>query len=630
MITQPAGTYDNPYYHDNVYGHALELLRRHRSNAQQNGIHLDIGCGYARISKPLIETFAVEYVGIDHDDAAIFSARERGLEIHKVWLNGEDATYEKLQQIVGDRRVAAITMLDTLEHLTDGDAVLQAIRRLAIEHTAFVVISVPNVTHADIGLKLAFGGWNYTDTGLLDHTHVRLFSSQMLGKVMRSAGLHMIEAHDVRKRVSDQHFPEDHPALARGTTLHSFLNGLRHNTEDADDVYQFVRLYVPGPCSGETSYVTNREQNRPFLSIITRTQGKRVHTLSEVFTCLAGQTDIDFEILVVGHHLTLERQKSVERIIEDNPEWLREKSRLLRVDSGDRSRPLNVGFEAAQGHYIAILDDDDIPKANWVETFRELALAKPGRLLRVVATRQTVTNVLVGGSLGLRAEGSMEMRYPPSFDLIQHLRENQTPPIAVAFPRGVFHDLNIRFDETLTTTEDWDYILRVAGLVGTVSSEKVTCIYRWWSKEENSRTAHSNEQWRNNHQRIFQKMDSSLVLFPEGTTARIRQLLDECDQLKAVIAQHRIKNGGLTGVYPLQQESQEDMLRQVDAILNSTSWKITGPIRFVGNMLGRPKVDYDALWRMSPHDVAVFYEDLLRSRSWRLSAPLRRLRKRFT
>ena len=37
---------------------------------------------------------------------------------------------------------------------------------------------------------------------------------------------------------------------------------------------------------------------RPFLSIITRTQGRRPHTLTEVLVCLTAQTDTDFELLL--------------------------------------------------------------------------------------------------------------------------------------------------------------------------------------------------------------------------------------------------------------------------------------------------------------------------------------------
>lgn len=628
MTIQPTASYNNPYHDDNVYGHVIKLLGQNLERDDLDGVHLDIGCGYAAIAEPITKQFGLVYIGVDADATALQAVAARGFEVHEVKLSDEDATFAGLKAVIGDRRLRSITMLDTLEHLVDGDAVLRALRRLALDHTAYVVLSVPNVTHADVGLKLAFGEWSYTDVGLLDHTHLRLFSSQMLQGVLRSAGLHAIGSEDVHQQLSDQHFPIDHPALARGTTLHQFLASLRKGIDDADDIYQFVRICVPGPRSSEPTFVGLRELDRPFLSIVTRTQGLRLHTLREVFTALAGQIDTDFEVLVMGHRLTDKTQASVERILDDNPSWLRGKVRLIKVERGNRTHPINVGFEAAAGRYIALLDDDDLPMANWVESFRRLAAEQPGRLLRTIAVRQTVRNVRIASLPGLRAEGGLETRYPPSFDFLEHLRVNLSPPVCVAFPRGVFHDLKIRFDETLTTTEDWDYIMRVAAIVGVASSETITCIYRWWQSDESSRTVHLPDEWLQNHNRIFQKLDTSLVLLPEGTTRRIRFLLDEHDRMEAALH----KSGA--SLDPVSRRSiqptgglapQLEHLRLIHAVLFSTSWRVTSPLRLLARVLGKPSLNPDALWHLTPHEAEVLLLKLRASTSWRLTAPLRRL-----
>ena len=46
------------------------------------------------------------------------------------------------------------------------------LRRLADVHRAPLVLSVPNVTHKDLALKLLIGRRDVTEAGLLDHTHV--------------------------------------------------------------------------------------------------------------------------------------------------------------------------------------------------------------------------------------------------------------------------------------------------------------------------------------------------------------------------------------------------------------------------------------------------------------------------
>jgi SAM-dependent methyltransferase len=313
-----AGSYDNAFSYNNVYGHALELLRRQKTKPDESAlerIHLDLGCGYGRIAEPLTEALGLRYVGVDADATSLASLRQRGFEAHELLLNGSKQTLDALRAIVRDRVIASITMLDTLQCLSDGDAVLDHIYALASEHCAWSVLSVPNVTHRDIGFKLAFGKFNYTTTGLLDHAHLRFFSADYLESVLRHAGLHRIDRFDVRMAASDQHFPATHPALSHFTSLYRFLSRLRAQAEPNDHVNQFVCLCVAGPKIADKPIATSAAVPRPFLSIVTRTQGKRAQALVEMFTCLAGQTVIDFEILIMGHRLSISRSESAGNLI---------------------------------------------------------------------------------------------------------------------------------------------------------------------------------------------------------------------------------------------------------------------------------------------------------------------------
>jgi 2-polyprenyl-3-methyl-5-hydroxy-6-metoxy-1,4-benzoquinol methylase len=623
MSQQAADVYDNAFYDNNVYGHALSLLSKHRVRSRAGEVHVDLGCGYGRIAEPLTAELGLTYIGVDADEGGLASLRQRGFEAHQLCLGEEEKTFEALRGILDGRTIASMTMLDTLEHLVDGDAVLRVINRLAAQYTALVVISVPNVAHSDIGFKLALGRWDYTEVGLLDHTHRRLFGSEMLGRVFRSTGLYPVDTNDVRSTVSDQHFPADHPALARGSELHSYLAYLREGSGRGADVNQFVWLCAAGRSSVAESFLRPATApQRPFLSAVMRTQGRRMHTLTEALTALAGQTDTDFEVIVVGHRLALDEQKAVERAIEDCPEWLRAKSRLVLVHSGNRTRPLNEGFAVAAGRYIAILDDDDMPFGHWVETFRALDRESPGRLLRAVAVCQEVGTIAIADQPGLRAFGKMKCNYPERFDFVDHLRENYTPPVSVAFPRGVFHDLGLQFDELLTTTEDWDYILRTAAIVGTTSSPEITGIYRWWPKDENSRTVHPKEEWQRNHFRIFEKLDDIPVMFPRGTTGRIRSLLDVFDQ-----AQQRVSMLAHAEAALAEAEERIARLEEVTAILESTSWLVTSPLRLLARLVeGRPAADYAQIWKYSASQLEELARAMRRSTSWRVSAPLRWLR----
>ncbi|GHD21385.1 methyltransferase domain-containing protein [Tianweitania populi] len=612
-------SYDNAFEHDNVYGHAVELLGRHLQPSQEEGakVHLDVGCGFGRIAEVVRDRFQLHYVGIDANEAGLESLRDRGFECHRGFFEDFENTLALLRGFVGSRQLASVTFLDTLEHLPHGDAMLRAIAALMQPHSAILIASVPNVTHRDIGSKLALGRWDYTPDGLLDHTHVRLFSEASLQRTMRAAGLHQVGGLDVEKAISDQHFPQTHPALASGTTLRELFDHLGSRASRVTKVNQFVRAYLSGPAAEPTAFLATTQEKRPFLSVLTRTQGTRPECLVEVQTCLAGQTDSDFEWIVVGHKLNTKRQKQIERILDAAPEALRRRTKLVLVDSGNRTHPLNRGFEVASGEYVSILDDDDIVFGHWIETFRELSTKHPGRLLRAVSVRQNIERVQTGGRAAIRAVETLEKLYPSSFDLFEHLRVNSTPPVSVAFPRGPFFDLGIHFDEQLTTTEDWDYILRVALVVGVASSEKITSVYHWWDdNHQSSRTDHAQTEWQQNHAWIFQKQDSAPLLLPAGSSRLIRQLLDERDE--------RTPCGSFQAG---DARDWSHALSEVLMLLASTSWQLTKPLRLASRLCGAPsEIKLQQLPMLTTQQLRDIGDTIRHSRSWQFSAPVRRLK----
>ena len=631
------GKYDNNFGPGNSYGGALALLVEHRQASAADetpAIHLDLGCGYAHIAKELVRATGLGFVGVDPDGEAVASLRERGFEAHQVGLGDTESTLADLRKIVAGRRVASISLLDVLEHLTDAAAPMAAVATLAAEHAALVVLSVPNVTHADVGLKLVFGRWDVTETGLLDETHVRFYTRQSLEQALQSFGLYKFDESNVEMARSDQHYPLTHPALGEGTSLHRYLTALRRDAARDEYVNQFVWICTPGPRAELATVTLVREPDRPFLSVVIRTQASRIQCLREVFTCLAAQTCQDFEVVLVAHKVNVDQQIAVERLVEDTPLSLRSRIRLVVLDRGRRSAPLNVGFAASAGRYIAVLDDDDIVFGPWVETFASMERRAAGRMLRTVSVPQRVDVAAVFDRSAARAIGPLLNFYPHTFDFVEHLRDNYTPNTAVAFPRGVFHDLGQRFDEGLSTTEDWDFMMRVASIVGVESSPTVTCIYRWWVTAESSRTVHDRYEWLRNNGAIFKKFDESEILFPAGSARRIREILQEVDQLqevnhlqevdhlRAVDAEAQAADGARG---QLVTRRALDLLREIQAILDSTSWRASAPLRLASRLVGRGRrITLDDYFDRSEAALAEVVASLRASRSWRITRRFRR------
>ncbi len=85
-----------------------------------------------------------------------------------------------------------ILFLDVLEHLRDpGETLRRALPLLAANGR--VVASIPNVAHAAVRLQLMHGNFAYTETGLLDHTHLHLFDRAAVEKLFRDADLVVLE-----------------------------------------------------------------------------------------------------------------------------------------------------------------------------------------------------------------------------------------------------------------------------------------------------------------------------------------------------------------------------------------------------------------------------------------------------
>jgi glycosyltransferase involved in cell wall biosynthesis len=445
--------------------------------------------------------------------------------------------------VIDGRPVGSITVLGAFQRFLDGEAILEAIAELGRGHLAQVVVSAHNVTHRDIGAKLMFGLWNYTDSGLLDRAHARLFDHSMLLAELEKAGLRVVDRYDVVKPVSEQHFPEGHPALAAGATLNGLLFDAARQANPYSDTYQFVWLCAPSREVQRETLAHPREQSRPLLSAIVRTQGRRLHTLVELLTCLSGQSDVDFETVIVGHKLDAPSVEAVKRVIDDTPEWLRQKIRFLLADDGGRARPLNLGFAAARGRYICIIDDDDVPMANWVEEFRKLDVLHPGRILRCACVRQDSRNVSVDKRAGLRAEGRLERIYPSEYPFAEQFVENASPTTTLAFPRGAFHDLGLRFDETLGTLEDWDFLLRSSACCGVASSPEITGVFRWWLAAENSKALHSEREWQVNDEKVLRKQDQTYFIVPKGETEHIRRFVRDNKRYKTIYenAKHELE-----------------------------------------------------------------------------------------
>lgn len=264
---------------------------------------------------------------------------------------------------------------------------------------------------------------------------------------------------------------------------------------------------------------------RPFLSVLLRTQGKRLEPFKDALLCLLGQSDQDFEVIVLAHDASPESLTEVRGIVSRQPDDFRSRISLHEVEGGTRAKPLNIGLAASTGHFVSIYDDDDLLFAHWVEEFHAAARHSNGRALRAIVANQSVTTEdWPGGENGFRTLSWPKVEFPKRFDQVAHLLVNGSPFMSWAFPRQLFTLFGFRFDESLAVCEDWDVILRASTLCGVEEIHSLTSIYRRWERGDSSYTLHSGAAWDDSEARVIARNDASVLMLPPGSMSELRRL----------------------------------------------------------------------------------------------------------
>lgn len=142
---------------------------------------LDIGCGSGALGAWIKQKNIHAIVhGIDISSEAGKSATAR---LDAFWCVDLDLSPLPETGLKYD----LIIMGDLLEHLKRPDLFLA---RMA-EHLApagRVIVSVPNIANYSIRLRLLFGEFRYTETGIMDRTHLRFFTWDSFTELLSQCG----------------------------------------------------------------------------------------------------------------------------------------------------------------------------------------------------------------------------------------------------------------------------------------------------------------------------------------------------------------------------------------------------------------------------------------------------------
>lgn len=420
---------------------------------------------------------------------------------------------EDIKKFVNGLEVADRIVIDTTDLINDKSGIdstkikkvmienlEQEIEKAVLDKEEYLVVCAENPLKSDMVFEAFSGQWRlplnikgYTRAGMkeLMKQHSYILVKEKL-----------LEQENVKENNEDVF-------LSSGNMVYQYLAWLQEYVGANLNIKYYIQVYQRSKIKKEET----ESLKRPFLSIITRTQGKRIESLREALLSLAGQECMDFEVLIMGHNLDKESKRKVCSVIEETPDYLREKIRYIPVTGGNRSTPLNKGFEEAKGIYAVILDDDDIVFDHWVKSFKDKAEECPGSILHAYVIAQNWQSIKnENGEESLRACGPPQNNFCVDFHSIKQLYGNSCPVLGLAFPLNPFREMGIRFDETLDTTEDWDFLMKMSSICGVVDIKEPTSMYRIWENAENSHSIHAQEEWDNNRKKILNRFRKKPIL----------------------------------------------------------------------------------------------------------------------
>ena len=145
---------------------------------------LDVGCSSGYLARPLVER-GCTVIGIERDSDAAEVARTVCEEV-----------------LVGDAEVMVLPFErdsfdvilcgDLVEHLREPEQFLVRVHPY-LRGGGRLVLSTPNVANWTMRLGLLAGRWRYTERGILDHTHLHLFTRTSLIGTLEGAGYRLVD-----------------------------------------------------------------------------------------------------------------------------------------------------------------------------------------------------------------------------------------------------------------------------------------------------------------------------------------------------------------------------------------------------------------------------------------------------
>lgn len=158
---------------------------------------LEFGPANGRLTKYLNRSLGCKMYLVEIDE----EAGKEALQYAEDLVVGDAEEYTWLERYQ-DIRFDYLIFADILEHLRDPRKLLATAKRL-LKEDGSVIISVPNLAHNAVLINLLNNNFEYQTTGLLDNTHIHLFTKNGVENMLQQVGLYPVKKFATYNKVAD-------------------------------------------------------------------------------------------------------------------------------------------------------------------------------------------------------------------------------------------------------------------------------------------------------------------------------------------------------------------------------------------------------------------------------------------
>ncbi len=339
------------------------------------------------------------------------------------------------------------------------------------------------------------------------------------------------------------------------------------------------------------------------VSLIVRTKN-RLALLSEALQSIVQQTYPKIEVIVVN-----DGGQDVSEVVESFNDTKLSIVLVQFTTPLGRSKAANVGLDRANGEYIAFLDDDD-----WLdpEHIQQLLLLLENPLQAdCVAAYSCVRSIE-------QKTGKLIRLFDRVYSPVTLKLENYLPIHAVLFRRHVIDGPTAcHFDEAFDLFEDWDFWLQLQSHGNFIFNEQITANYRVNDGISGEGVFSDEARAVNVLNQLVEKWKykwSTKELIEIIAHARlVTQLLEKTELLRFTLDRN---NEQLKQQLSSANQNNEQLKQQLlladqenDLLLSSLSWKITAPLRNIRRKLTGIVLKKHVLQRIVWHFLISVYKN---------------------